>query len=125
MALALLLVNPNIIWQVQNNFPVFHHLKELSDTQLVNVNRADFLKEQLLFFIGSFFIVLSAFISFFTYPPFKKFRFFKFKRRVYKIFFESGLLCQLNNIFSAEKSQVCFIKHSLFLILKRVCEYYF
>ena len=76
MALALLLLSPNIIWQVQNDFPVFHHLKELNDTQLVNVNRADFLKEQLLFFIGSFFIVLAAFISFFTYPPFKKFQLF-------------------------------------------------
>ena len=76
MALAILMVTPNIIWQVQNNFPVFHHLKELIDTQLVNVNRADFLKEQLLFFIGSFFIVLAAFISFFIYPPFKKFQLF-------------------------------------------------
>ena len=76
IALASLIIAPNIIWQIQNNFPVFHHLKELADTQLVNVNRADFLKEQLLFFIGSFFIVVAAFISFFVYGPFKKFQLF-------------------------------------------------
>jgi Dolichyl-phosphate-mannose-protein mannosyltransferase len=76
LLLALLIVAPNIVWQVQNNFPVFHHLKELNDTQLVNVNRADFLKEQVLFFLSSFFILIAAFISFFSYAPFKKFQLF-------------------------------------------------
>jgi len=76
MLLAMLLVTPNLIWQWQNNFPVFYHLRELNDTQLINVNRADFLKEQLLFFISSLFILIAAFISFFIYPPFKKFRLF-------------------------------------------------
>jgi len=52
VALALLLISPNLIWQYQNNFPLIHHLNELAATQLVNVNRADFLKEQLLFFFG-------------------------------------------------------------------------
>lgn len=73
---ALLIVSPNIIWQIQNNFPVIHHMNELAATQLVNVNRADFLKEQLLFFIGSFFIIIAGLISFFTYPPFKKYQLF-------------------------------------------------
>jgi len=76
MLVALLIIAPNIVWQVKNNFPVVHHLKELTDTQLVNVNRADFLKEQLLFFVGSFFVLAAAFISFFIYAPFKKFRLF-------------------------------------------------
>ena len=76
MLLALLIITPNIIWQIQNNFPVVHHMNELAATQLVNVNRGDFLKEQLLFFMGSFFMVVAAFISFFVYQPFKKFQLF-------------------------------------------------
>ena len=52
--LGLLFIAPNLLWQYNNNFPVIHHLKELSDTQLVNVDRLDFLKSQVLFFIGSF-----------------------------------------------------------------------
>jgi len=73
---ALLIISPNLIWQYQNNFPVIHHMKLLAETQLVNVNRADFLKEQLLFFTGSAFIILAAFISFFVYPAFKKYQVF-------------------------------------------------
>ncbi len=73
---GLLLVSPNLIWQYQNDFPVFHHLKTLAETQLVNVDRFGFLKEQLLFFAGSLFVIIFAFISFFRYPPFRQFRFF-------------------------------------------------
>lgn len=73
IAIAILIISPNLLWQYQHSFPVFHHLKTLSETQLVNVNRADFLKEQLLFFSGSLFILLAAFVSFLMYPPFKKF----------------------------------------------------
>lgn len=76
MGLAALLVLPNLIWQYVNGFPVFKHLDELARTQLVNVNRFDFLKEQLLFFMGSLFVILSAFIAFVVYPPFRKYRIF-------------------------------------------------
>jgi hypothetical protein len=74
--LALLIVLPNLIWQYQNHFPVIHHMKLLSKTQLVHVNRLDFLKEQILFFLSSVFIIIAAFISFFVYPPFRKFQVF-------------------------------------------------
>jgi hypothetical protein len=70
---ALLIMAPNLFWQYQNNFPVVHHMKLLAKSQLVNVNRLDFLKEQLLYFIGSFFVLVAAFISFFRYPPFRKY----------------------------------------------------
>lgn len=76
MLLAALLVLPNLIWQYTNGFPVFKHLDELARTQLVNVNRFDFLKEQLLFFMGSLFVVLAAFMAFIFYPPFRKYRIF-------------------------------------------------
>jgi 4-amino-4-deoxy-L-arabinose transferase-like glycosyltransferase len=74
LGIAALIMLPNLLWQYNNGFPVFHHLDELARTQLVNVSRAGFLKEQLLFFIGSIFVLLAALLSFFTYPPFKKYR---------------------------------------------------
>ena len=76
VATAFIIVLPNLYWQYQNDFPVIHHMKELSDTQLVNVKRSDFLKEQLLFFINSFFLIVLAFVSFFAHPDFRKYRMF-------------------------------------------------
>ncbi len=75
MAISLLLISPNLVWQYQNKFPVIHHMKELADTQLVNVQRSGFLKEQLLFFFNSLFVLIIAGLSFFLYPDFKKYRF--------------------------------------------------
>jgi hypothetical protein len=74
LMLALVLISPNLWWQYQNHFPVFKHMQELKETQLVNVSPMDFLKEQLLFFLGSIFILLSGFISLLVYQPFKPFR---------------------------------------------------
>lgn len=76
LLLALLVISPNLIWQFTNDFPVLQHLKTLADTQLIYVNRMDFFKEQLLFFIGGLPVLILALISFFTYPPFKKYRVF-------------------------------------------------
>lgn len=72
--LALLLISPNLIWQFRNDFPVIHHLGELAATQLVNVNRIDFLKEQVLFFYSSAWIIAAAGLAFVMYPPFRKYR---------------------------------------------------
>ncbi len=80
--IALILVSPNLVWQYENNFPVFHHLKQLSETQLVNVNRFDFLKNQLLFFIGSLIVIFASFYALLFYKPFNKYRLF-----IYSIFF--------------------------------------
>lgn len=74
--LALLIVLPNLIWQYNNGFPVIHHMKELSNTQLVNVSRLDFLKSQFLFFMGVTFVILFGFYALLLYKPFEKFRFF-------------------------------------------------
>ncbi|MDQ3551063.1 MAG: glycosyltransferase family 39 protein, partial [Bacteroidota bacterium] len=37
--LGLVIISPNLVWQYQNNFPVFTHLNQLASTQLVYVNR--------------------------------------------------------------------------------------
>jgi hypothetical protein len=74
--LSLTLISPNLLWQYNNGFPVFHHLKQLKITQLVNVNRWDFLKDQLLYFVGSLFVIFSGLYALLFYPIFKKYRFF-------------------------------------------------
>jgi len=74
--LGLLLILPNLIWQYNNNFPVIHHLKELATSQLVNVNRLDFLKSQLFFFIGSLFVIIAGLYGLLFYQPFIKLKLF-------------------------------------------------
>ncbi len=72
---AFLIISPNIYWQFENNLPVIWHMDELTRTQLVNVSRLDFLKEQLLYFIGSLFVIIGGIYSLIFYRPFAKFRF--------------------------------------------------
>jgi hypothetical protein len=73
---AFIIVSPHLIWQYQNDFPVFHHLNELVNTQLVHLNRLDFLLEQFNYVAISFIVVPFAFISFFRHAPFKKYTIF-------------------------------------------------
>ncbi|HTI90434.1 MAG TPA: glycosyltransferase family 39 protein [Puia sp.] len=46
---AFILFLPNGIWQAIHGFPVLHHMKELEKQQLQNINRVDFLRDQLVF----------------------------------------------------------------------------
>ncbi len=49
---------PNLIWQAVHGFPVFSHISELYDTQLVHMNAGVFFTEQLFMpFVGSVFTV--------------------------------------------------------------------
>lgn len=74
LALAFAIVLPNLIWQINHEFPVIRHMQTLASTQLVNVDRMGFLSDQLLFFTGSILTLLAAFTAFFLYRPFKKYR---------------------------------------------------
>ena len=76
VALGIVLILPNLIWQYQNDFPVLTHMKELADTQLVNVSRSDFLKSQLLFFPGALLVIISGLIALLRYKPFAPYRLF-------------------------------------------------
>lgn len=60
LLLAVVIILPNLIWQISHHFPVFRHMKELRETQLVHVNRLDFFVEQLLFFICGIFVLLAG-----------------------------------------------------------------
>ena len=74
--LFLLLISPNLLWQHSNKFPVYHHMQELAKTQLINVNRLDFLKDQLLCFAGSLLVIVASIYALLIYEPFRKYRFF-------------------------------------------------
>lgn len=76
--LAFLIVLPNLLWQYNNHFPFVAHLHELAATQLIHVNRLDFFKSQLLFFIGSLLVIIAGFWSLLYYAPFKTYRLFFF-----------------------------------------------
>jgi hypothetical protein len=78
LLLAVVIMSPNIYWQFRHDGPVFKHMQELRETQLVNVNPIDFLKDQLLFFINSSFFWIPALVAFFIYKPFKPYRFIAF-----------------------------------------------
>jgi len=72
--LALLLILPNLIWQIRHDLPVVTHMQELSLGQLVNVDRMSFVKEQLLIYLPSFFLFIAVIIGFFIYKPFRPYR---------------------------------------------------
>lgn len=76
IAISFLIILPNLIWQYQHDFPTYYQLQELVKSQLTNVKRTDFVKEQLLYFFSAFFIIFAAFISFIFYKPFKKYQLF-------------------------------------------------
>lgn len=76
LLLALLLVSPNLFWQYENGFPVIHHLRQLSDLHLVNVDRWGFLKAQLLFFAGALFVWGAGLYALAAYPFFRPYRLF-------------------------------------------------
>ncbi|GAB2553126.1 glycosyltransferase family 39 protein [Spirosoma aerophilum] len=76
VGVSLLLILPNLIWQYQHEFPVIHHMRLLAQTQLVKVNRADFLKEQLLYFMGSWVVIIAGLYALLVYRPFVTYRSF-------------------------------------------------
>ncbi|GLB51926.1 hypothetical protein NBRC110019_09650 [Neptunitalea chrysea] len=53
-------------------------MKILASTQLIHVNRFDFLSGQLFFFLGSTIVLLAGLIALILYHPFKKYRFLFF-----------------------------------------------
>lgn len=74
--LFLLLIMPNLVWQYNNSFPVYHHMQQLARYQLVNVSRWNFVTDQLFYFIGSLFVIVAALYALLFYPAFKKYVFF-------------------------------------------------
>ncbi|MDQ4141830.1 MAG: glycosyltransferase family 39 protein, partial [Bacteroidota bacterium] len=63
--IALLILLPNIIWQIQHNIPFWQHMQELKRTQLDRVKPEDFLLDQLLLNFPALFIWLAGLVALF------------------------------------------------------------
>jgi len=74
MGIFLLFILPNLLWQYRHGFPVVIHMGELTKLQLVNVDRIAFLREQVVFFLPSFFVVLAGMVGLIFYKPFRNYR---------------------------------------------------
>ncbi len=74
--LAFIIILPNIIWQFSNNFPVIHHMKELSETQLIHVSRWHFIRSQFIFFFGTFIVIIFSLFALLKFRKFEKYRLF-------------------------------------------------
>jgi len=78
IAVAFCIFLPNLMWQAERGFPVFQHIDQLYDTQLVYMNIPLFLTEQLLMpFAGSVFLI-AGLIFLLTNKKARKFRFLGF-----------------------------------------------
>jgi len=75
MGLTFIIILPNLVWQYKNDFPVFRHMQELANTQLIHVPRMLFLKNQLLFFTGALFVIVSALYGLLFSKKLEKFKF--------------------------------------------------
>lgn len=133
--IALIIIFPNLIWQYQNNFPVIWHMKTLAATQLVNINRFDFIKEQFLFFFGGLPVLFAAFYAFFVYKPFQNYRiiglsflftilfFIYFKAKayyalgLYPIFFAFGSVYLENILSQGWKRNLRFVLPTMIILL--------
>ena len=66
---------PNLIWQAVSGLPVINHLAELSRTQLVNVDRLAFLRDQLVIPFAASILTVAGIIYLFINKNARKFRF--------------------------------------------------
>jgi hypothetical protein len=75
LIISLIILSPNIIWQVVNHFPVFQHMKVLKANQLDNNTATGFIRSQFIIFFGSLPLTIGAIVAFVIYKPFRPFRF--------------------------------------------------
>lgn len=71
IALGTFLILPNLWWQYQHRWPVFHHMRELQQTQLQFLSPLDFLKEQLLYLFPVVFIWMAGWVWLFRHWRFR------------------------------------------------------
>ncbi|QMU27176.1 glycosyltransferase family 39 protein [Adhaeribacter radiodurans] len=65
LLIAVIILLPNLIWQVQHNIPFWQHMQELKKTQLDLVKPKDFLLDQLLMNFPALFIWLAGLLALF------------------------------------------------------------
>ena len=75
LAIALVIASPNLYWQYDHNLPVMAHMRELSESQLVNMDWWYYLSSQVRFHFGFTIIWLAGLIGFFKIGKLKPYRF--------------------------------------------------
>jgi hypothetical protein len=78
IAAAFMIFLPNLLWQVYRGFPVFNHMNELYDTQLVHMDLPLFLREQLLMPFAGSILTVAGVIFLFSRKDAQRFRFLGF-----------------------------------------------
>ena len=63
LAICIVMVSPNVIWQFFNGLPVINHISELNESQLINVNRINFIKDQFLMTFATSFVIFIGFVG--------------------------------------------------------------
>ncbi len=76
LAGGMLLILPNLIWQIQHNWPVISHMTELQETQLGNVLLKDFLFAQVFMHLPALPVWLGGLIWLLLYRQHSNFRVF-------------------------------------------------
>ncbi len=76
--LSLLIISPNIIWQIEHNLAVVTHMKELYRTQLVHVSILKFLLEQIMMNYPALLIWLAGLIMLLFVKAEKKYKVFAY-----------------------------------------------
>lgn len=75
MVIALLIALPNILWQINHNFPVLAHMETLSQNQLVHINWGQYLNSQLTFHFASSVVWIAGLVALFKVEQLKNYRF--------------------------------------------------
>jgi hypothetical protein len=60
--LCFALIVPNILWQYFHNWPLFHHMQELQETQLQHISKVDFIKDQVLMLLPVAFLWIGGLV---------------------------------------------------------------
>lgn len=69
--LGFVLILPTLYWQYAYKWPLLHHMQELQATQLQYLNKADFMKEQLLMLLPVVFVWIGGFIWLAKHPAYR------------------------------------------------------
>ena len=85
LLITLIIVSPNIYWQIIHDFPVFTHMAELSANQLENVTISGFFIGQFFMFLFSFIVAIIGLVYLFLNK----------KNRDYRLFSAASLLVLL------------------------------
>lgn len=76
IVIGLIIISPNLFWQLENNWPVLQHMSELRETQLVHVRLSDFINAQFLMNMQALFIWVFGLVILLFYKKEKNYRLF-------------------------------------------------